>query len=134
MHKVDHNLGIFKILYIIKGIIILLFSILPLIFLIFGAVLFQENQYSSDDSAFGGIMIMIIGCTLFLFLFVLGILTMLTAKYLGEKKNYDFIFVMAIINCLTGILGIIMGIFTILELTKPDVKRLFVKQTREISE
>jgi len=57
----------------------------------------------------------------------MGILTLFASKYLKEIKNYNFIFVVAILNCLTGILGIVLGIFTIIELNKPDVKALFNK-------
>ena len=127
MNSEDHNLGIFKILYIIKGIITLAFSILPILYIFLGVFISQKGDMSEDESHFAGIFILLIGVVVFLFLLILGILTLLTAKYLGEKKNYDFIFVMAILNCLTGILGIILGIFTIIELTKPQVKRLFGK-------
>ena len=127
MNTEDHNLRIFKILYIIKGIITLAFSVLPLLYIFLGLFIFQKDELPEEHNQIGGAIIMFIGITIFLFLLVLGILTLLTAKYLGEKKNYDFIFVMAILNCLTGILGIILGIFTIIELNKPVVKRLFGK-------
>ena len=127
MNTEDHNLRIFKILYIIKGIITLAFSVLPLLYIFLGLFIFQKDELPEEHNQIGGALIMFIGITVFLFLLVLGILTLLTAKYLGEKKNYDFIFVMAILNCLTGILGIILGIFTIIELNKPVVKRLFGK-------
>lgn len=127
MNSEDHNLGIYRILFIIKGIITLAFAVLPLLYIFFGAFLFGSSEMIEDDAHLAGIIIISIGIVVFLFLLVLGILTLLTAKYLGEKKHYDFIFVMSIINCLTGILGIILGIFTILELNKPHVKRLFGK-------
>ena len=127
MNSEDHNLRIFKILYLIKGIITLAFSILPLLYIFLGLFIFQKEELPEEHHQVGGALIMFIGIIIFLFLLVLGILTLLTAKYLGEKRNYDFIFVMAILNCLTGILGIILGIFTIIELNKPVVKRLFGK-------
>ncbi|GAA4324923.1 hypothetical protein GCM10023115_41290 [Pontixanthobacter gangjinensis] len=123
----DHNLGIFRILYIIKGVITLAFSILPIIYIFLGVFISQKEDFNGNGSHVAGIFIILIGIMVFLFLLALGILTLLTAKYLGEKKNYDFVFVMAILNCLTGILGIILGIFTIIELNKPEVKRLFGK-------
>ena len=127
MHVEDHNLRIFKILYIIKGILTLVFSIIPLLYVFFGVYLFQSQDLHDENSEIGGAIVMAIGITIFLFFITMGILTLLTAKYLGEKKNYDFVFVMAIINCLTGVLGIILGIFTIIELNKTNVKRLFGK-------
>ena len=128
MDTEDHNLGIYRILFIIKGILTLLFGLLPILYIILGIFVFQKGDISFENSQIGGTFLVIIGTIAFFFLALLGILTLLTAKYLGEKRNYDFIFVMAIINCLTGILGIILGIFTILELNKPHVKRLFGKR------
>lgn len=127
MQQEEHNLRIFKILYIIKGILILVFSLIPLFYIFLGVYIFNENEMTEENSQIGGAIVMFIGIALFIFFLALGILTLLTAKYLGERKNYDFIFVMAIINCLTGILGIILGVFTILELNKAQVKRLFGK-------
>lgn len=127
MDNEEHNLRIFKILYIIKGILTLAFSILPLLYIFLGIFIFQKDDLSQEDAQVGGTIIIFAGSMIFLFLLVLGILTLLTAKYIGEKRNYDFVFVMSVLNCLTGILGIILGIFTILELNKPGVKRLFNK-------
>jgi putative copper export protein len=127
MNTEDHNLGIYRILYIIKGVFTLLFSLLPLIYISIASFVFNNAELPEDQAHLGTMLMMTLGIVVFLFLLALGILTLLTAKYLGEKRNYDFIFVMAIVNCLTGILGIILGIFTILELNKPHVKRLFGK-------
>ncbi|MCH4824380.1 hypothetical protein ML462_14500 [Gramella lutea] len=127
METEQHNLRIFKILYIIKGILTLAFSILPLLYIFLGIFIFQKDDLSQEEAQVGGTIIIFAGSMIFLFLLVLGILTLLTAKYIGEKRNYDFVFVMSILNCLTGILGIILGIFTILELNKTEVKRLFNK-------
>ncbi len=127
MQQEEHNLRIFKILYIIKGILILVFSLIPLFYIFLGVYIFNENEMTEENSQIGGAIVMFIGIALFIFFLAMGILTLLTAKYLGERKNYDFIFVIAIINCLTGILGIILGVFTILELNKAQVKRLFGK-------
>ena len=127
MNSEDHNLGIYRILYIIKGIITLAFAILPLLYMFFGAFIFSKGDIPEEDAHIAGFFIIGLGIFIFLLLLIMGILTLLTAKYLGEKRNYDFVFVMAIINCLTGILGIVLGIFTILELNKTHVKRLFGK-------
>ncbi len=58
---------------------------------------------------------------------ILGILNLLASKYLKEIKNYNFIFAIAVVNCLTGVLGILLGVFTLVELTKQEVKALFGK-------
>lgn len=71
---------------------------------------------------------MVIGCVGAFFALVFGILTLMASKYLKEASHYNFILVMAVLNCLTGVLGILLGVFTIIELNKPEVRALFNKE------
>jgi hypothetical protein len=81
-----------------------------------------------DNMTFNpAIIFFIIGGVGFVIASVMGVLTLLASKYINEVRNYNFIFVVAILNCLTGILGILLGIFTIIELNKPHVKAFFNK-------
>lgn len=127
MNTSNHNLDTFRILFIIKGILTLLICLFPLLYIFFGAFLFGGNIGDGSEEGIAGIIIMAVGSVIFMFLLILGILTLLAGKYLGERRRYDFIFVIAIVNCFTGILGILLGIFTLIELGKPEVKRAFGK-------
>jgi hypothetical protein len=81
-----------------------------------------------DNMTFNpAIIFFIIGGVGFVIASVMGVLTLLASKYINEVRNYNFIFVIAILNCLTGILGILLGVFTIIELNKPHIKTLFNK-------
>ena len=71
---------------------------------------------------------MVIGCVGAFFALVFGILTLMASKYLKEASHYNFILVMAVLNCLTGVLGILLGVFTIIELNKPEVRVLFNRE------
>lgn len=122
-----HNLNVFRILFLIKGIFTLLIAFFPLLYIFMGFFIFNNELSHHDNFGITGLVFIIIGSLIFLFLTALGILTLMAGKYLGERRKYDFIFVIAIINCLTGILGILLGIFTIIELNKPQVKQLFGK-------
>ncbi|TBW28694.1 hypothetical protein EZJ28_08145 [Gramella sp. KN1008] len=123
----NHNLNVFRVLFLIKGIFTLLISLFPLLYVFMGLFIFNNEFEDFDNFGLTGLIFVTIGSVIFLFLIGLGILTILAGKYLGERRKYDFIFVIAILNCLTGILGILLGIFTIIELNKPNVKRLFGK-------
>jgi hypothetical protein len=57
------------------------------------------------------------------------ILNLLAAKRIKERMSYTFILVVGILNCFTGMLGIALGVFSIVELNKPDVKALFQRNT-----
>jgi hypothetical protein len=84
-----------------------------------------ELDQSNDVPFNPGIIIIIIGVIGIIISVAIGILTILASNYLKAVKNYNFIFAMAIVSCLTGILGILLGVFTLVELSKPEVKQLF---------
>ncbi|GAB1857104.1 hypothetical protein MHTCC0001_19400 [Flavobacteriaceae bacterium MHTCC 0001] len=86
----------------------------------------MEQDPNSPDLPFNfGWIFIIIGGIGILFCITLGILNLLASKYLKTTQNHNFIFAIAVVNCLTGILGILLGVFTLVELTKAEVKQLF---------
>lgn len=130
MNNSSNNLNLFQTLFLIKGIMTLLFSLLFIAYAFIGRFLgniFEASNEANPISFNPGIIFIIIGSIGFIISLVMGILTLLASKYLKEIKNYNFIFVIAILNCLTGILGIVLSVFTIIELNKPLVKELFNK-------
>ncbi|MGI9541825.1 MAG: hypothetical protein ACR2MX_01125 [Cyclobacteriaceae bacterium] len=124
-----NNLNTFRILFIVKGILTLVVSFFPLVYIAMGVFLgsaaFTEANNPPPFNI--GIIFVIMGAFFFVLLVALGIVTLFAAKYLNEIRNYNFIFVVAILNCLTGVLGILLGVFTLIELNKPEVKVLFEK-------
>lgn len=133
MENLSHNLNIFKTLFLIKGILTLLLALFFIAYALFGGFIFNMAASSGelDTLHFNpGIIFFVIGGIGFVFTLTMGILTLLASRYLKEIKNYNFIFVIAILNCLTGVLGILLGVFTIIELNKPHVKGLFEFNTK----
>lgn len=130
METSSNNLNLFKTLFLVKGILTLCFS---LFFIIYGAFgLFFDKMIDANDANNNilfnpGFIFLIIGIIGVIICVTFGVLTLMASKYLKEVKNYNFIFVVAILNCLTGILGILLGVFTLIELNKPEVKQLFHK-------
>jgi len=72
-----------------------------------------------------GMIFIVIGIIGFVICVVMGILNLIAAKHIKHQRYYTFVFAIAIINCLSGILGILLGVFTIIEINKPHVKALF---------
>ncbi len=128
METLPNNLPTFRILFLVKGILTLLFSVFPLLYAALGGFLgnIDELNYGPEAPPFNiGLIFIVIGSVFFVLVIIMGILTILASHYLKEVKNYTFIFVVAILNCFTGILGILLGVFTIIELNKPHVKEKF---------
>ena len=122
------SLSLFRILFLIKGILSLVGSLFALLYAFFGMFMFAQIARHDQNMPFNpGIIFLIIGIVGFLFLVAIGVLDLMASKRLKEIRNHQFIFVTSILSCLTGILGIILGIFTLIELGKPEVKALFDK-------
>lgn len=120
------NLNTFATLHLVKGILTILFSLFFLLYIFLGAAMnlavFDQDPTMPFDPS---IIIITIGTVGFIITMSIGILTLLAAKYIKERRNYNFVFAIAILNCLAGVLGIILGIFTIIDLNKPHVKAQF---------
>lgn len=128
MTQNSNNLNTFRILFLIKGILALVFSL----FFVFyaGMGIFVGEVIKSEPHAppFNpGIIFVIVGVVGFIFTVALGVLALLVSKYINERRNYNFIYVVALVNALSGILGILLAIFTLIELSKPEVKAEFNK-------
>lgn len=130
MEQKPNNLNTFRILFLVKGIITLGFSLFFMLYagmgFFFNAAIEHNQETPELPFNFGWIFVIIGGLGIIICV-AFGILTLLASKYLKEVKNYNFIFAVAVINCLTGVLGILLGVFTLVELTKPEVKQLFNK-------
>ncbi len=128
MDQFAHNLGTFKILFIVKGILNLMLGFIPLAYAAFFGFFASNNNFPHEFNTppFNTWFIFVaIGIFGFLVVVTFGVLTLLAAKYIHERKHYTFIIVVSVLNCFTGVLGILLGVFTIIELNKPNVKVLF---------
>ena len=129
----NNNLNTFRILFLVYGILTLVFSLFFLLYAGFG-IFFQGiiEQEANKDLPFNpGSIIVVIGAIGFVFAVIVGILTIIASNYIKAAKNYNFVFAMAIVNCLTGILGILLGVFTLIEISKPETKALFFENKKQ---
>ncbi len=133
MDSPTNNLSTYKLLFLIKGILTLCFSLFFIFYAGFG--LFMGELINSTDPNFHnevpfnpGYLFVIIGGVGFIFSIALGVIALIASKFIKEQRNYNFIFVAALLNALTGILGILLAVFTLIELSKPEIKELFGKR------
>ena len=105
-------------------------------FLVIGIVLMSNpsTSTSTEDpgtaSMVGGILIGV-GVVLFLIVVVYGILTLMAGgKYRKHQGGYWFCFILAIVTLVIGgIPGIVLGIFSLIVLSRDSVKAVFRGQS-----
>jgi len=125
-------LGYLKIAHYVVGGFGMLFGCFPLMHVAVGVMFvtngaeFSEVDGSPPPPEIGWIFV-VIGLVLFLLLQAAAIATIVSGRFLGKRKNYTFSFVVACILCVFVPVGTILGVFTLIVLTKDPVKKLYGK-------
>lgn len=122
----NNNLNTISIFHYVWGGITLFASLFLLIYVVMGLFMIiagtSENQ---GDMTMSGGALFIIGLLGFVLVAAIGVLSILCGRYLQKKKNRVFCIVISALTCLNAPLGTMLGIFTIIELEKTEVKALF---------
>jgi hypothetical protein len=133
MEKDLEHLKLLGIFHYIWGALSLIGGLfLGAYFVVIGVVLItnpsatSSTEESGSAGVVGGVMIAI-GVVAFLIVVVYGILTLMAGgKYRKHQGGYWFLFILAIITLIIGgIPGIVLGIFSLIVLSRPAVKALF---------
>ena len=136
-YQPTHNLDLLRILYIVKACFNFLGVLGFIAYAGFGSFMFQimgeipnANQHEPFPTELSWIFIIIgaFGAVVFL---IMAIITLMAASRIKDRKSHTFIIVVGVINCFTGMLGIGLGVFTFIELTKPHVRVLFQPVTEK---
>lgn len=125
------NLSTFKVLFIIYGALGCLFSLFFLMYGFIGAMLSSnfENLPNNQEMPFNpGSLFMGIGIVGFIFVATASVFCFVTANNFAKRKGFGVIFATSIIICFTGILGIVLAIFTLIEIHKPHIKALLKRE------
>lgn len=132
MTKDEDHLRLLSIFHYVVGGLSGLFAFIPVIHLILGLFLinapnrFHGNGNNQMPPAFIGwffvvfaIMVITLGLTFAAFILTAG-------RFLAQRKHYTFCLVIGCIECLFLPLGTVLGVFTILVLSRDSVKQLFL--------
>ncbi|QYY36842.1 hypothetical protein [Ruficoccus sp. ZRK36] len=131
-------------MHIVAGILFILISCLPLLFILSGSALLAGGVAIAVDEAarnmppgsgdpailailptiFGGFFATLIVVGL-LFNVAIGVGIIISGRFLRQHRHYIFSFVVACLLCTSVPLGTILGIFTIVVLSRDSVKRLY---------
>ena len=116
--------------YVVGGVGAL-FACLPLLHLLFGIAMltgiFPGGQEENAPPVFVGIMFAVIGGFFFLFGQAVSWCIIYSGFQLKKKRKYLFSFIIACVMCIFIPFGTILGIFTIIVLSKEPVKMMYDK-------
>ena len=123
-----HLLAIFH--YVVAGLAAL-FSLFPLIYTTVGAMFVFVARHGTPKPGeelppeFLGWIFIALGALFCLAGIIMAVCILIVGRCLARHKNYSFAIVIACIECLFIPFGTILGVFTIVALSRESVKALF---------
>ena len=131
MNRDKEHLQLLAIFHYVVAGLAALFSFFPLLYTIVGVVfIFAARRGTVKPGEelppeFLGWVFAVIGLVLLLIGIAMAICILVAARSLAHCKHYSFARVMACVECLFVPFGTILGVFTIVVLSRDSVKGLF---------
>ena len=137
MNRDKEHLRLLAIFHYVVAGLAALFSFFPLLYTTVGTIFIFAARHGTAKPGeelppeFLGWIFAVLGALLFLIGIAMAICILIAGRSLALRKRYSFAFVMACIECLFIPFGTILGVFTIVVLSRESVKRLFSTATVE---
>jgi len=137
MNQDKEHLRLLAIFHYVVAGLAALFSFFPLLYTTIGAIFIFAARHGTPKPGeelppeFLGWIFAIVGLFLFLLGIAMAICILLAGRCLSRNKHYTFALVMACIECLFIPFGTILGVFTIIALSRESVRTLFSTGTAQ---
>jgi hypothetical protein len=122
-------LKLLSIFHYVVGGIAALFSFIPVIYVVIGILaVCIPGSFEGESEAmplFFGWIFIIMGAVLIVLGWAFSTCTILAGRFLARRIHYMFCIVMAAIECIFMPFGTVLGVFTIVVLTRPSVREMF---------
>src|SRR5436189_4505705 len=131
MNRDKEHLQLLAIFHYVVAGLAALFSFFPLLYTTVGAIFIFAARHGTAKPGedlppeFLGWIFAVLGSVLFLIGLSMAICILIAGRSLALRKRYSFAFVMACIECLFIPFGTILGVFTIIVLSRESVRALF---------
>jgi hypothetical protein len=137
MNEDESHLNSLAIAHYAVGGFMVLFSCLPLIHMFIGLAVIFGGEGMVDDQGqpapeWFGWLFFSIGLAGFLIGQAISICVIVSGRFLRRRKNYWFSFVLACIACAFMPFGTVLGIFTIIVLSRESVKEIYGLRLRTV--
>ena len=134
MNQDNEHLRLLSIFHYVVAGVAGFCSFFPLLYTVVGFVFVALSHHTPANPAQevppAAVGWVFVGLGIFLFLLgaVFAFVLALAGRSLSRRKHYWFAFVVACIECIVVPFGTILGVFTIIVLSRQSVKRLFYAQ------
>jgi hypothetical protein len=131
MSRDEEHLQLLAIFHYVVAGLAALFSCFPLLYTTVGAIFIFAARHGTAKPGedlppeFLGWIFAVLGSVLFLIGIAMAICILIAGRSLALRKRYSFVLVMACIECLFIPFGTILGVFTIVVLSRESAKTLF---------
>jgi hypothetical protein len=131
MNRDKEHLQLLAIFHYVVAGLAALFSFFPLLYTTVGAIFIFAARHGTAKPGeelppeFLGWIFAVLGALFFLAGLAMAVCTLIAGRSLALRKRYSFVLVMACIECLFVPFGTILGVFTIVVLSRESVQGLF---------
>jgi hypothetical protein len=128
--RVREHLRLLSILHYVYAGLLALGSCGGIAYAGFGWFVSEIGRRSPQEAAPADLvagMFVAIGVAMFVLLVAAAVCAYLSAQWLAAHKNRTFSMVVAAIACLSVPLGTLLGVFTLIALTKPEARELYAE-------
>src|SRR5882762_10715804 len=131
MNQDTEHLRLLSIFHYVVAGLAALFSLFPLLYTTIGAIFIFAARHGTPKPGeelppeFLGWIFVVLGSFLFLLGIAMAICILIAGRCLSHCKCYTFTLVMACVECLFIPFGTILGVFTIVALSRESMKALF---------
>jgi hypothetical protein len=139
MDRDTEHLNLLAIFHYVVAGLAALFSFFPLLYTALGVIFIFAARHGTEKPGeelppeFLGWIFAVVGSLLFVMAIVMSILILIAGRSLALRKRYTFALVIACIECLFVPFGTILGVFTIVALSRESVRELFSKAIEHAS-
>ena len=131
MNRDQEHLQLLAIFHYVVAGLAALFSFFPLLYTTVGTIFIFAARHGTAKPGeelppeFLGWIFAVIGSVLFLIGIAMAICILIAGRSLALRKRYSFAIVMSCIECLFVPFGTILGVFTVVVLSRESVRGLF---------
>jgi hypothetical protein len=130
MTKDEEHLRLLSIFHYVVAGLAALFALFPIFHLIIGLIFVfapeSLQQHGSPPPPFIGWFFVMISLAIITLGWIFAAMVFLTGRFLAKRKNHLACLVMAGIECIFMPFGTVLGVFSIIVLTRDSVRELFM--------